>query len=715
MERMVVNRLSWYLESKKLINPNQSGFRQGRTTADHIIRITNDIKMTLGKRKNATVAIFLDMEKAFDLMWRKGVLYKICTKYNICGKALAWIQNFLTDRKIRVRINDKYSETHDLDNGTPQGSVLSPLIFSLMANDIPKDPRNNVKTSIYADDIAYWCNNSNPKYAVKRVQAYTKLIETWASDWGFKISREKTQAIVFTRKRSDPNKIRFYGEEIPYLKEIKFLGIHLHRRLNWSTHIEVIRKSTKSICNMLRAIKGQEWGASRSLLLKVYRALLRSKQEYACAIYECMSKSDKLKLDSTQYQALKIIANAAPGTSKEALQSELGEPPLGIRRLQLQTRYAAKVIADPHHPTKTVYLNRDVDQLTDMVLPAQQLLAKLKTPIFSPTFLNHPFWDSSDVDIDIRLTFQFDKETTDVAKRNLTNQVIETYNQHIQIYTDGSKKDKVVGCAYHIPQFGQTHTHRIPDNLSVYTSELTALLEATKWCLNQNGTNFVIFTDSLSSLQALQANTNLKKGRADLLTKIKNHNKTLRNQNKFLTYCWIPAHVGVEGNEKADELAKQALAQAAPTLKVRYSSEEVKPLIKEHTLRIWNNDYKNSRVARRYKSIYDNVSYEERNKHLSTNRRNQLFRIASGYNNLNFHKHLWDKTNTPSPKCDYCPQEDETAHHLIMDCIAYDTERDRMFNALYTHGLKPNFKEFITDKFYQQCLFKFLDNIQVRI
>ena len=74
------------------------------------------------------LCIFLDLEKAFDLMWTKGVLLQL-TKFKIEGKILAWVQDFLKDRKIQVRVGSDLSDIKFVDNGSPQGSVLSPILF----------------------------------------------------------------------------------------------------------------------------------------------------------------------------------------------------------------------------------------------------------------------------------------------------------------------------------------------------------------------------------------------------------------------------------------------------------------------------------------------------------------------------------------------------------------------------------------------------------
>ena len=87
------------------------------------------------------LCVFLDLEKAFDLMWTKAILAQL-TKMNIKGRLIGWVQDFLKDRKIQVRVGSNLSDTKLLDNGSPQGSVLSPILFNILINsqyDVLKD------------------------------------------------------------------------------------------------------------------------------------------------------------------------------------------------------------------------------------------------------------------------------------------------------------------------------------------------------------------------------------------------------------------------------------------------------------------------------------------------------------------------------------------------------------------------------------------------
>ena len=104
------------------------------------------------------------MEKAYDMLWKEGLLIKL-KALGIGGRAYNWVVNFLFDRQIQVKVGVEYSRVYTVENGTPQGSVCSPLLFNIMINDIFSQVEQSIGKSLYADDGALWIRNRNVSYA----------------------------------------------------------------------------------------------------------------------------------------------------------------------------------------------------------------------------------------------------------------------------------------------------------------------------------------------------------------------------------------------------------------------------------------------------------------------------------------------------------------------------------------------------------------------
>lgn len=92
MEKLVATRLAYFVEKHNILNNVQSGFRKGRSTVDHIIRLQDTINK-YNHNKGFTVGVFIDFESAFPMLWRNGLLIKL-KKYGITGNIFTFINNF---------------------------------------------------------------------------------------------------------------------------------------------------------------------------------------------------------------------------------------------------------------------------------------------------------------------------------------------------------------------------------------------------------------------------------------------------------------------------------------------------------------------------------------------------------------------------------------------------------------------------------------------
>src|SRR5206468_2662048 len=174
MERMVTDRLIWYLESNVLLANTQSGFRKDRSTIDQILKL-QDLIQKNNKSKGYTLGVFIDFEKAYDLLWRKGLMSKL-KKLGVSGKMFAFIDDFIQDRTIEVRVGKTKSKVMRLENGTPQGSVISLILFLVMINDLKV---SKSELSLFADDSSTFKSGRNLKLINKGIQTSLDQIQTW--------------------------------------------------------------------------------------------------------------------------------------------------------------------------------------------------------------------------------------------------------------------------------------------------------------------------------------------------------------------------------------------------------------------------------------------------------------------------------------------------------------------------------------------------------
>ena len=113
MERMINDRLVWYIESNKLLTIYQSGFRKHRSTIDHLIKLESFIRESFVRGEH-NVAIFFDLEKAYDTTWKYGIM-KDLFDLGLRGHLPGFIQNFLNDRTFQVRLGTTLSDPFEQD------------------------------------------------------------------------------------------------------------------------------------------------------------------------------------------------------------------------------------------------------------------------------------------------------------------------------------------------------------------------------------------------------------------------------------------------------------------------------------------------------------------------------------------------------------------------------------------------------------------------
>jgi len=148
----------------------------------------------------------------------------------------------------------------------------------------------------------------------------------------------------------------------------------------------------------------------------------------------------------------------------------------------------------------------------------------------------------------------YDKTTTnpEVFKRKFF-ELRSEFSHHLEIYTDGSKDGIRTAAAVIAPN--SIKAVRLPDNASIFTAEIHALDMVLVIICRTRSKDCVVFSDSLSSLQAIE---NCKVDNPLILKILKDHNQLI-NSGKSITFCCIPSHVGIRGNEDADIAAKAEL------------------------------------------------------------------------------------------------------------------------------------------------------------
>jgi hypothetical protein len=318
LERIILSRLLQEIEENKLLPDEQYGFRHSHNTDLQTLRLTEII--TAGfEHKDTTVMVLLDVEKAFDKVWHCGLLYKLL-EAKIHPLLYKIIKSFLTHRSFRVRVEDTLSSARPIQAGVPQGSVLGPILYNLYTRDFPR--RNGTQVCLFADDTALIATSRDPKLAVKNTGALLNDFCSWFESWRIRINIDKTQAIAFNTKISNPENIHLLGQPIEWSQAVKYLGINFDRRLTWKHHTTTMKQRGQALLGALRPIL-----RAKELNLKIkrqlYLTLIRSAITFGIPTYTFTSKTNLQKLQVVQNKALRAITGAPWFVSNRQLHREL--------------------------------------------------------------------------------------------------------------------------------------------------------------------------------------------------------------------------------------------------------------------------------------------------------------------------------------------------------------------------------------------------------
>lgn len=307
-EKTILNQLRINLSDIDPLPKFQFGFRPRHSTSHALKILLKAIRRALRSGKTVGV-IYFDVQKAFDLVWHNGLLYKLikmgCDRWTI--KIVA---SFLAKRQFEVHVGDMHSNRHTIEYGVPQGSVLSPNLYNLFTSDIPD--LGDIDLSLYADDTAMSGTSRYIKGLCKRLRKAAAKLIRYYTKWKIKINPHKTVVCFHSRRKTKqvpPRSLLIGGSNVPVTQNPKYLGVHLDNTLTMKRHIdEAIIKTNISGRRIYPYLRRFSF-ATKKLKLKLYKTYVRPVLTYAAPVLAGAAKSNVKKLQVCQNKYLRIIMN----------------------------------------------------------------------------------------------------------------------------------------------------------------------------------------------------------------------------------------------------------------------------------------------------------------------------------------------------------------------------------------------------------------------
>jgi len=199
MERVVNQRLKWYMETNDILAPVQASFRQFRATENQTTYLAQEVEDAFQER-NVTRVAWIDIQRAFDKVWIDGLIVKLM-RNGVANNMLKWIQSYLFNRLT--------------------------TLFLVFINDLVSELPRGVKAALYADGTMVQIGTC--QHSQLQIQQAIDQLTAWTEDWCTTLNKDKSSTTLFTllpKKQASPIKI---GTQT-------YLGVTFDKRLTWKPH-----------------------------------------------------------------------------------------------------------------------------------------------------------------------------------------------------------------------------------------------------------------------------------------------------------------------------------------------------------------------------------------------------------------------------------------------------------------------------------------------
>ena len=259
-------------------------------------------------------ALMTDLSKAFDCLSHDLLIAKL-DAYGFDKKSLELVYSYLSNRKQRVKVNDKYSSFGEILFGVPQGSILGPLLFNIFICDMFYF-LEDYGIANYADDSTPYSAKSNHNLVVEELEKSSKILFRWLQANYMKVNTDKSHLLLSGNTKLIAN---IDDNLIESEKDQVLLGITIDSNLSFEEHINNLCKKASQKLNALARISGYMDIPKRRTLMKSF---ITSQFGYCPLIWMFHSRGLHNKINSLHERTLRITYNDKTSTFQQLLEKD---------------------------------------------------------------------------------------------------------------------------------------------------------------------------------------------------------------------------------------------------------------------------------------------------------------------------------------------------------------------------------------------------------
>lgn len=637
------------------LNPRQFAYQPGKSTETALHHLVKKIEKSIEKGETA-MSIFIDIEGAFDNTAFDSIRHAAERK-GLGDNMIQWIRAMLESRIISTKVScDEI--TVKATRGCPQGGVLSPLLWSLVVDELLNRLENlGFEVTGYADDLVITIRSFDTSTISDRVQEALNIVWSWCQEEGLKVNPEKTVLIPFN---GDPNSLTpptLNGVVIEYSNETKYLGVVLDRELNWNAHLKYVTDRAINRTAICKRLVGQKWGLKPVMLLWLYRTIIRPMITYASLVW--WPKVEKAYVRDKLAKVQRLITVMITGAVKSA-------------------------------PSVALDVMLDLNPLQDMIKKEAALSALRLLDQFN--YIPGNFTGHLSILSEFHQLVQIKRSSDQIPKRHceisfeirypcrldwINDAVVE--HQSEVYYTDGSKTDEGVGIGVTGPEIN--YSESLGQSTTIFHAEVYAIMVCARYCLDcvdLSSRSIAICSDSQAALKALDASD--CKSRLVL--------QCLETLEELSTRCaltlfWVPGHEGIKGNETADYLARVGAKGpfTGPEPTFGFGAKDVRDFLDRWADGMKLKHFRRLPIRSMSRKF---MKYDRKWTRLLLSLPKFQFRALTGYltghGRLNSYFARIGVLQARDAACRKCGAEQETVEHLLCICPAIATTRLKQSN-----------------------------------
>ena len=343
LEKVVFNTLIRHV--RPALSCQQHGFLAGRSCVTNLGTMLHKAWENI-TAASQTDAIYTDYSSAFQSVNHQLLILKLERSYHVNGKALAWLKSYLSERAQRVVVNGQCSEWVHVPSGTPEGGLLSPLLFACYVNDLP----NVIKSDclLFADDFKLYARVDSFD-DVRNLQADIDRLCQWSTTWQLRLNPAKCKTLSLTlRTKPITGVYTIAGASVERVHEMRDLGVVIDEKLTFGAHVDaVVKKANRALGLLIRSYQTGKNGRSLydvnpRLIISTYCANVRSILEYGCVIWGGAANTHLKRMEKNQHKFLIWLCARCRiqnvTLDYENLLRHFGLASLAARRLQYDIR-----------------------------------------------------------------------------------------------------------------------------------------------------------------------------------------------------------------------------------------------------------------------------------------------------------------------------------------------------------------------------------------